>query len=304
VLTVAPVTGAEPSIHTLVAGVPIIASGNKEIGAFHLDIEIPGMLATVKLACDGSEATNMLITAGKQDTPVWFVSQNKGMTFDAASASVTVYDDATTRCLIQDDGESIKLCFSIEQDKDATVKLDLPSFLHAASKNRKLDMTEQGLWRVTAATESGSLVIAKFAKSRPFTIRELEIRSAEGDALLFAFRNIALNEQANTEWPKFPDAELLPNTLKVFHAGERNLNNAEWMWHAMRTITVHSAIDDPERRKSCKEPLGIDWVAVKQTTEQVTPALCKLLCPRSDGQKANSGGYRHSDLPQNDEVRR
>ena len=275
--------GTEPTIESLVAGVPILSPDTELLDRFRFTLETPlpfevPIVAT--LAWKRPDEYGMIAEAGKDQAPFWFLSQNKSMMFDVTTGSAILGEAAGPQFIVQVRDDKFTIKYSLTSQLKTEVNVDLPSLLGGAIENGKLDLTEHGHWRVTTVSPSGkSRVIAEFMKSKPFSIRHLETRSVVDGTVAFAIRDITINATADIAWPAFPPAGSFPESLKLIKRRDHEVKSVDdgfdVVTHGIRTLLAQGALRNPKWRTT-PYLQDVDWTATVNTNAVFGPKLHAL----------------------------
>jgi hypothetical protein len=279
-----PLAADTPAIETLVAGVPILTPDNDRIHACCFTLETPlpfEVPLAATLVWQRPDKYGMIVVAGQERSPFWFLSQKKSMMFDVTTGTAVLNENAGATFIVQVADEKSTITYSLTSQKDSKVLIDLPSLLRGAAKNGKVEGEASGDWRVTFVSESGkSKVTAAFRNSATFPIRSVEVRSSADDSLSFAIRDIAINADMDRAWPDFPARESFPKTLRLIVSADRKIETAgdpvEMVAHGIRSLAAQGALRNPKWR-NLPYLANVDWNRAKQANEEFGPPLRKLL---------------------------
>jgi hypothetical protein len=274
----------EPTIETLIASVPVLSPKSDGLTSFQLESEIMTWFEVpfiVKLVWCRPDRFGMVVTAGVDRTPFWFLSEKQSMDFDITSGTVILFKDVGPQFVVRADDERMKLNLSITSEAKTEVTIDLPSFLNHAMQNGTVTQESGGDWRLTLPSNSGkSVVMAVFKNCRGYPIRSLEIRSIADDSLLFAVRDICVNAKTTPAWPDFPVADSFPKGLRVVRLAdlktESHADGLGVVARGLRTVAAHGALRNPKWR-STPFVSNVDWANAQKTNDEIGPPLRILL---------------------------
>jgi hypothetical protein len=279
----------EPTIETLVSGTPVLAPHNQRLTNFQLTFETSEFPFVGRFAWSRPDQRGMVFTAGDERTPFLFLSGKEAMLFDVTSSTALLTTNAGPQFVVRsgDDGR-VKFGLSITSDAKTEIMLDLPAFFRQARKNGKLERDSSGHWRLTGLADlrnseerraDDRKVIAVFGNSIGFPIRQVEVRSAADDSLVYAIRDISINEDAGYRWPRFPAADCFPRTIKLLQLSDFKTETVAGAMdvprYLFRGIAAQAALRDPKLRGV--PYLGdVDWAKAQRTHEQSSPPLREL----------------------------
>ncbi|MCR9119370.1 MAG: hypothetical protein NXI22_20760 [bacterium] len=277
--------GAEPTIKELIDSTPRLTPSDENLKSFQFSFETSMMLKTKfcsKVVWSRKDGFGMLVEAGEEQIPLWFLSEEKSMFFDASSGKVVLGDSGKASFELQTGKENLNINFGLQTKDDATVLVDLPSLFINATEDAKLSKDEAGNFVVTLQSKSGRTdVMAVYDQDKPHTLRSIELRDAKTNAPLFAVRDIRVNETKSPNWPAFPAKEAFPEELQVHVLWEKKENESMISKIALAASVVRSqmalvALLNPENRQS---PIFIDinWERAERVTKTAGPKLRKLL---------------------------
>lgn len=268
----------KPTIAALLEGVPVISNENEDLDQFQFTLETiltPELNYVLQAVWAEPDHFGLCISVGEQRTPAAFLSQDKSMLFDLTSRSALIYDDAKPWFVLRAGDKNMEFTYSVLTSMKAKISVDLPSFLRTAQAHGELTRTRSGDWQLTCFSPSGeSKVVATFEDTDGFPIRELEIRSAAEDILKFAFRNIAVNEDADVHWPEFPAAEAIPEGISVLRIADMKLNPGQSL--LLQTLAAFAAVQNPQWRNPAIFQ-DVDWDDAAIANDELGPRLRDLL---------------------------
>lgn len=277
--------GAEPTIKELIDSTPRLTPSDENLKSFQFSFETSMMLKTKfcsKVVWSRKDGFGMLVEAGEEQIPLWFLSEEKSMFFDASSGKVVLGDSGKASFELQTGKENLNINFGLQTKDDATVLVDLPSLFINATEDAKLSKDEAGNFVVTLQSKSGRTdVMAVYDQDKPHTLRSIELHNAKTNAPLFAVRDIRVNEPESPKWPAFPAKESFPEELQVHVLWEKDENESVIGKIALAASVVRSqmalvALLNPENRQS---PIFIDinWERAERVAKTAGPKLRKLL---------------------------
>ncbi len=280
-----PAKAAEPTAAELIGLAPVIESSNGRNRSIQLGGHIWLSKQTslkFRASYRAPDEHALLISDGKDNTPLFLVSEHQGIQYDPIKNLVyynkPIYE---TFSMIQS-GDKLKMGFGWEKESEKAIGLsmDVRSFFSGQSKGDEVVKTGDRRYRLTRTSALGNYLVCHvdLTLKQPYT--RIEFLLTEDRAPFMIIDTILVNEPLMDQEFTFPDKRQLESKLTVRDwPGEGQHPDWDSMSLFSLACLTRAAADDPEMRDAIKlsGAADIDWEEVRNNDLRSSSVLRELL---------------------------